>query len=67
MRLLLALTLILFSLQTVVAEEKLSLNFSNTDIDAVINAVGKLTGKNFIVDPRVKGKVTVITNQPLNK
>jgi general secretion pathway protein D len=65
--LLLALALTLFSMQAVVAEEKLSLNFANTDIDAVINAVGKLTGKNFIVDPRVKGKVTVITNQPLNK
>jgi general secretion pathway protein D len=66
-RLLLALALTLFSLQTVVAEEKLSLNFTNTDIDAVITAVGKLTGKNFIIDPRVKGKVTVITNQPMNK
>lgn len=62
-----ALALTLSSLGTAIAEEKLSLNFTNTDIDAVITAVGKLTGKNFIIDPRVKGKVTVITNKPLNR
>ena len=49
------------------AEEKLTLNFTNTDINAVINAVAKLTGKNFIIDPRVKGKVTVITHQSMSK
>ena len=49
------------------AEDRLTLNFSDTDINAVINAVAKLTNKNFIVDPRVKGKVTVITHQSLNK
>jgi len=49
------------------AEDRLTLNFSDTDINAVINAVAKLTNKNFIVDPRVKGKVTVITHQSLSK
>ncbi len=52
---------------SVYAKDQITLNFSNTDINAVINAVAKLTDKNFIVDPRVKGKVTVITHQPLSK
>ncbi|VAX11519.1 General secretion pathway protein D [hydrothermal vent metagenome] len=52
---------------SVFAEDRMTLNFSDTDINAVINAVAKLTNKNFIVDPRVKGKVTVITHQSMNK
>ena len=49
------------------AEDRMTLNFSDTDINAVINAVAKLTNKNFIVDPRVKGKVTVITHESMSK
>jgi len=48
-------------------KEQLTLTFNDTDITAVINAVSTLTGKNFIIDPRVKGKVTVITHQSMTK
>ncbi len=51
--------------QAVKEEQRLTLNFSDTDIKAVIHAVARLTGRNFIIDPRVKGKVTVITHQEL--
>ncbi len=66
---LVALLLLLFSGHNALAEEdeQLTLNFANTDITQVINAVAKLTGKNFIVDPRVKGKVTVITHHAMSK
>jgi len=47
------------------ANEPVSLNFQNADIDAVIQAVGKLSGTNFLVDPRVKGKINVVTNTPV--
>lgn len=47
--------------------EQLTLTFNDTDITAVINAVSTLTGKNFIIDPRVKGKVTVITHHSMSK
>ena len=47
--------------------DEYELNFTDTDINAVITAVAKLTGKNFIIDPRVKGKVTVITHQSMTK
>ncbi|MFA9420902.1 MAG: type II secretion system secretin GspD [Gammaproteobacteria bacterium] len=47
--------------------EDVTLNFSDADLVAVINSVSQITGKNFIIDPRVKGKVTVISSKPLNE
>lgn len=47
------------------ADEPVSLNFQNADIEVVIQAVGKLTGTNFLIDPRVKGKLNIITNTPV--
>ena len=48
------------------AEGEVTLNFSDTDLVAVINSVSQITGKNFIIDPRVKGRVTVVSSKPLN-
>lgn len=53
--------------QGVLAEEKVTLNFKDADISAVIGTVAEITGKNFIVDPRVKGKVTVVSSHPMDK
>ena len=50
-------------------EEKpknITLNFAEADIRTVIDAVAKHTGRNFIIDPRVKGKVTIISQQPMD-
>ncbi|MDH5371254.1 MAG: type II secretion system protein GspD, partial [Gammaproteobacteria bacterium] len=47
------------------SSSKVTLNFNATDINAVISAVSEMTGRNFIVDPRVKGKVTVISHRAL--
>lgn len=49
------------------AAETITLNFQDADIKAVINTVADLTGKTFIIDPRVKGKVNVISKQPLSR
>lgn len=49
------------------AAETTTLNFKGADLQAVISAVAEATGKNFIVDPRVKGKVTLISNRPMSK
>lgn len=46
------------------AEQSLTLNFKEADIRAFIGAVSELTGRNFVVDPRVQGKVTVISAAP---
>jgi general secretion pathway protein D len=48
------------------AQETATLNFEDAEISAVIATVSEITGKNFIVDPRVKGKVTVLSPTPLS-
>jgi general secretion pathway protein D len=47
------------------AAEPVSLNFSNADIEVVVGAIGKITGRNFLIDPRVKGKLNIVTNTPV--
>jgi general secretion pathway protein D len=44
-----------------------TLNLEGADIGALIATVSEITGKNFVVDPRVKGKVTVVSSQPMGK
>ncbi len=48
-------------------ENTADLNFVNADIEAVIKAVGHFTGNTFIVDPRVKGQLTLVSEKPLSK
>jgi general secretion pathway protein D len=43
-----------------------TLNLKETDITVLIGMVGEITGKTFIVDPRVTGPVTVIAQKPMN-
>lgn len=47
-------------------EAKITLNFKDSDIEDVIAGVGQITGKNFIIDPRVKGRVTLISSTPVD-
>ncbi|KUJ72428.1 type II secretion system protein GspD [Thiomicrospira sp. WB1] len=56
------LILLLYSAMSVARDEsgRLEQSFKNADIEKVIEAVAQVTGKNFIIDPRVKGKVTLI-------
>ena len=39
-----------------------SLNVRDADVRALVTQISDITGKTFVVDPRVKGKVTVISN-----
>lgn len=41
-------------------------NLQDADILSVINEVSLETGKNFVIDPRVTGKVTLISSKPIN-
>lgn len=45
--------------------DSFTLNFKQADINALIATVSEITGRNFVVDPRVKGEVTVLSNQPM--
>ncbi|MES9978190.1 MAG: type II secretion system protein GspD, partial [Candidatus Thiodiazotropha sp. 6PLUC5] len=46
--------------------EQITLNLNNADIEALIKTVSEHTGKNFVIDPRVKGKVTVVSAHPMD-
>jgi len=49
------------------AQDTQTLNMREADIRAFINDVSMMTGRTFIVDPRVQGKVTVISQQALSR
>jgi general secretion pathway protein D len=44
-----------------------ALNFVNADMESVIKAVGHYTGMTFIIDPRVKGTLTLVSEKTLSK
>jgi general secretion pathway protein D len=44
-----------------------ALSFVNADIESVIKAIGQFTGMTFIIDPRVKGTLTLVSEKPLTK
>ncbi|HEX4895056.1 MAG TPA: type II secretion system secretin GspD [Solimonas sp.] len=48
------------------AHADITLNLKDAEISTLIATVSEVTGKNFIVDARVKGKVTVISSSPMN-
>ncbi len=47
--------------------DKVVLNFENADIQTVIKAISQLSGKNFVIDPRVKGTVNIVSDKPISK
>ena len=48
------------------AAEQVRINFRDADIRSVIESVAEITGKSFVLDPRVKGKVTIIAPEPID-
>jgi general secretion pathway protein D len=44
-----------------------SLNFENADVQSVIKAISKLSGKNFVIDSRVKGTINIVSEKPIAK
>ncbi|MCH7821865.1 MAG: type II secretion system secretin GspD [Proteobacteria bacterium] len=57
----LAVTLPAWSQQTTITP-----NYKEADIRQIIEAVGEVTGKNFIIDPRVNAKVTMLSTTPMS-
>jgi general secretion pathway protein D len=41
-------------------------NYKDADLGQVIEAVGQVTGKTFIVDPRVRAQVTMLSTSPMS-
>ena len=48
------------------ADETVQINFRDADIRSVIESLAEITGKSFVLDPRVKGKVTIISPGPID-
>jgi len=48
-------------------DETWRLNLKDADIRAFVTQVADITGYSFVVDPRVKGKVTVLSSAPMNR
>jgi len=48
------------------AEERVRINFRDADIRSVIESVAEITGESFVLDPRVKGKVTIIAPEAID-
>jgi general secretion pathway protein D len=71
--LLIALALALVPGTAVVAEEgapgeqSWKINLKEADIGEFVTQVARITGRNFVVDPRVKGRITVISSASLDR
>ena len=46
-------------------EESWTINLKGADIREFIDQVAQISGQTFVVDPRVKGQVSVVSNSPL--
>ncbi|HEY1724056.1 MAG TPA: type II secretion system secretin GspD [Steroidobacteraceae bacterium] len=47
------------------SSQRITPNFKDADITQIIEAVGMATGKNFIIDPRVRAQVTMLSSTPM--
>ena len=45
--------------------EPVTLNFANAEIEAVARTMATITGRNVVVDPRVKGQLNLVTERPV--
>jgi general secretion pathway protein D len=41
------------------------LNFQQADLQAVVKAMAQMTGRNMLIDPRVRGQVTIVSSKPM--
>ncbi len=48
------------------AQGMITPNYKDADLSQIIEAVSAVTGKNFIVDPRVKAQVTMLSSTPMS-
>ena len=47
--------------------EPITLNFVNADIEAVARTMATVTGLGVVVDPRVKGTISLVTEKPVSR
>ena len=47
--------------------DPITLNFNNAEIEAVARTIALISGMNVVVDPRVKGTITLVTEKPVSR
>ncbi|CAA6824175.1 MAG: General secretion pathway protein D / Type II secretion outermembrane pore forming protein (PulD) [uncultured Sulfurovum sp.] len=58
---------LLLALSLQVHAEKVNINFHDMEIADIIKMVGKVTGKNILIDAQIKGKVNFVRNEGIEK
>lgn len=53
--------------RTQAGTDPVMLNFVNADLEAAVRAIGQYTGRQFVIDPRVRGTLTLVTERPVTK
>jgi general secretion pathway protein D len=48
-------------------EQTWKVNLKDADVKAFISQIANITGYSFVIDPRVKGKVTIVSDTSMNK
>jgi general secretion pathway protein D len=61
-----ALALALAAPATLAQEPTITPNYKDADLRQIVEAVSAITGRNFIVDPRVRAQVTMLSAQPMS-
>lgn len=65
-RCLIALVATFFVAGLAAAQTTITPNYKDADIQQIIEAISEVTGKNFIIDPRVKAQVTMLSSTPMS-
>ena len=60
------LTLVYLAPPAMSQEPTITPNYREADIRQIVEAVGEVTGRNFILDPRVNAKVTMLSSTPMS-
>lgn len=55
------------ALSAMAEEQTWKVNLKDADVRAFVSQIADITGYSFVIDPRVKGKVTVVSNVAMNK
>jgi general secretion pathway protein D len=53
--------------QVALAEQTWTVNFKDAELEELVRFVAQATDKTIVVDPKTKGRVQVISSQPLNR
>lgn len=46
---------------------QVTLNLKDADIQTLVASISEITGRNFIIDPRVKGRVSLVSSKPMSE